>query len=54
MLQQQNEVVMTDTENDLHNLKYLLSGSLSKSLPTPDMDVAMGEAGSFCNISLER
>ena len=26
---------MTDTKNDLHNLKYLLSGSLSKSLPTP-------------------
>ena len=38
---------MTDTKNDLHNLKYLLSGSLSKSLPTPDMVVAMGEAGSF-------
>jgi len=45
---------MTDTKNDLHNLKYLLSGSLSKSLPTPDMVVAMGEAGSFCNRSLER
>ena len=45
---------MTETKNGLHNLKYLLSGSLSKSLPTPGGVMAMGEAGSFSDSSLER
>lgn len=38
---------MTGTKNILHNLKYLLFCSLSKSLPTLSEVMAVGEVESF-------